>query len=360
MPVDYTAARSVLDERFRQVHEAYVHGQDLPDPLGAATAWDAIFASKTQAYREVLLGCLLARIVDRSRDIHLPYVRMGDAAFSGRSLDEKVVNPFLRENSIPCSGGPYLSVFRRQVRFDSRTRQGVKDKEGYDALCVLLDAIAALSDDQRLLQTLDHLLGRFVLLREQARVQVARLDRVSVEQYRHLISGLLRRPSGGTFPLVLSVAMIETLSSRFALGWQVESHGINVADRASGAGGDIVIRENSDVILTVEVTERPLDAGRVRATFAEKIMQERPADYVFLVHLATADAQARLLIEKYFAQGYDISAVDLSEWLICSLTTVGSSGRRDFHTRVVNRLSEEGTPMHLRVAWNQEIADLIG
>jgi len=140
-------------------------------------------ASKTQAYREALLGCLLTRITDRSKDIRLPYLDQGPEAFSGRSLDEQIINPFLHARNIPCSRGPYLSVFRRQVKFDEATRRGLKDKPAYDAFLNLLGTVEREEDQKVLLAILDYVLYRFVLLREQARIELVKLGRISLNQY---------------------------------------------------------------------------------------------------------------------------------------------------------------------------------
>src|SRR3989338_3493937 len=68
--------------------------------------FDEIFNSKTQAYREVLIGCALVRHQDKSINIRKPYSKQGKDAYNGRTLDEKVINPFLHQKRIPSSRGP--------------------------------------------------------------------------------------------------------------------------------------------------------------------------------------------------------------------------------------------------------------
>src|SRR5271157_1327940 len=106
-----------------------------------------MFQSTTQAYREVLLGCSIARIQDRRINVRLPYINLGEGAFNGRTLDERVVNPFLQANRIPSSRGPYLGVFRRSVRFDQSTRTGVRDKDGYDSFLALIAYLEDTGDE---------------------------------------------------------------------------------------------------------------------------------------------------------------------------------------------------------------------
>jgi hypothetical protein len=109
MPIDYEHARTLLDEAFAQVEADLLQGKETAPPEGTEGAFHAIFRSNTQAYREALLGCTIARIQDRGIQIRVPYMGQGLRPFNGRTLDEKVVTPFLRSRRIPCSRGPYLS-----------------------------------------------------------------------------------------------------------------------------------------------------------------------------------------------------------------------------------------------------------
>jgi hypothetical protein len=141
MTTEQEELAAVLERSFARAEKAFLEQEPPHVTSTFAGHCDPVFGSKTQAYREVLVGCLLTRIQDKTKDIRLPYVKLGANAFSGRSLDERVVNPFLRANSIPRSKGPYLSVFRRSVRFDESTEAGLKDKSGYRAFLGLLSII---------------------------------------------------------------------------------------------------------------------------------------------------------------------------------------------------------------------------
>ncbi len=203
MPVDYGSARYLLDTTFTEVEACLLQGTVPEADKRVQTACDLIFSSRTQAYREVLLGCLIARIQDKSLNIRQPYLDQGTKAFSGRSLDERAVNPFLHDKQIPSSRGPYLSVFRRSVQFDTATRTGLRDRAGYDAFLELISYIERLADDVVLRQVLKYVLYRFARLREEADVPLARLQRISLEQYDTIISDLLATPSGGRLPVLL-------------------------------------------------------------------------------------------------------------------------------------------------------------
>ena len=351
-------SRDILSDSFSRAERAFLSGQAPPVPVEFREATDTVFASKTQAYREVLVGCILTRLTDPTRNIRLPYLDLGSDAFSGRSLDERVVNPFLQERSIPCSRGPYLSVFRRQVGFDESTRARLRDRKGYDGFLGIIRQIEHCGERHVLLQLLDYLMHRFILLREEAQVELLQLDRMSLRQHAALIDGLLARSSGGVFPCLLVLSMVEVLAERFGLPWAIDSQGTNVADAASGAGGDITVCENGKPLLTIEVTERSVDAPRVQATFRAKIATAGLSDYVFAVHLARVEEEALGQAEKYFSQGHEVVFADIRDWLVNSLVTVGSVGRAMFHRKMREHLAAASTLTALRVAWNEEVERL--
>ena len=92
--VDYAEAKRVLNETFSETLQ-----QCSPTTAELLKryedALDIVFESKTQSYREVLLGCALVHIINPTVNIRLPYVKQGPTAFNGRTLDEQVINPFL-------------------------------------------------------------------------------------------------------------------------------------------------------------------------------------------------------------------------------------------------------------------------
>jgi hypothetical protein len=348
----------VLEQSLSRAEKAFLEHEPPHVSSTIADNCDIVFGSKTQAYREVLVGCLLARIHNKTKDVRLPYIKLGANAFSGRSLDERIVNPFLRANSIPSSKGPYLSVFRRSVKFDESTEAGLKDQRGYRAFLGLLGIIEGKENDRDLLDLLDYVLYRFVLLREEAQVGLIELERISLSQYKRLIDGLLSRPSGGFFPALLVVCMIEGVNHTFSLGWQVEHQEINVTDRAAGVAGDITIRRHGSAWLSIEVTERSVDNARVTGTFKDKIAPKAVHDYVFFVHVDRIDRDAQEQAERYFAQGYDVNFVDIKGWLFNTLVTVGREGRRQFQAELIEHLRREEVTTAVKVAWNEELEKL--
>jgi hypothetical protein len=92
-PIRYDATAALLAEVFAKAEADFAVGVApvVPGELVAAT--ERLMSSATQAYREVLIGCALARLVDRGIDVRLPYVNQGDPAF-------KVTSPITDERSM--------------------------------------------------------------------------------------------------------------------------------------------------------------------------------------------------------------------------------------------------------------------
>jgi hypothetical protein len=178
--IDHNQANYLLNESFSKA-EVHIVESTIPEiEVGLIHHFDIIFSSNTQSYREVLLGCTLTRILNKTIDIHLPYVSQGPNAFNARDLDEKVINPFLQRSHIPSTKGPYLSTFRRQVRFEAITRDGLRDKHGFDSLLFLINHLAEVVEDNILLDFLNYLLFRFAQIREASIVPLTHIQRFSL------------------------------------------------------------------------------------------------------------------------------------------------------------------------------------
>lgn len=356
--LDYTKATNLIDEEFTvaedQILQKIVPELDSP----AKEASDRVFASNTQAYREVLLGCTIAKILDPFIDIRQPYVDQGANAFSGRSLDEKVINPFLQRRRIPSSRGPYLSVFRRSVRFDTIIRSGLRDKLGYDALLEALTYLENL-DEPQIRLFLRYQVFKFAELREASNVPLSRIQRLSLEQCGRLVEGLLSTASGGLLPVLLAVATFRTIKAFFRTDWSIAWQGINVADAASGASGDITISSGGNLVLAIEVTERIVDKSRVVSTFNTKIAVNKIEDYLFFVGAADPSLDAKAQANQYFAQGHELNFINIKGWILMSLATMGKHGRTTFIQEILGLLENDNVPQALKVAWNDNINKLL-
>lgn len=356
--IRYDNADAILDELFKEAEEAFSSSQAVHVSPAIVRAADILFASSTQSYREVLLGCGITRLLDDSINIRLPYAKQGDAAFNGRALDEKVIDPFLQDRMIPCSKGPYLAVFRRSVELKPETAGGLRDKEGYAAMMDYVSALEKASKtDARIL--IVYLLYRFVMLRDASNVVLSRISRLSLEQQRITILDLLKVQSGGLIPVVLVLAMLRTIKQCYSLDWAIEWQGINVADKASGAGGDITVKKANEVILAVEVTERPIGEDRVVSTFNTKIVRAGIEDYVFVYAASQPSEKARQVAKTYFSQGHEINFLQVADRIVNNLGTLGGKCRAIFTTETINLLASREVPGKIKVAWNDVIKNIV-
>lgn len=352
-------ATTLLSDIFALAEDDYRESTRINLPTAATAATERLFSSPTQAYREALVGCAIARILNQSIDIRLPATESGEDAFSGRSLADHAVTPFLRDRAIPISASPYLSSLRGGAKFTKGGAPRIqRDKEGFDALVAVVDYLRVLDADAAKAY-LRYLLRCFIQLREAGNITLKRIAKPNLEQLRRLVTGLLTVKSGGRISALLATALFQTISECHALRWDVEFQGINVADKASGAVGDITISKDGTTVLGVEVTERPIDQDRVTLTFDQKISPNGLADYLFITTAMPTD-NAIETARNYTGVGHEMNFVPLAEWLIHNLATVGSSCRALFQSKMIELLEAQGTPAEIRVAWNDKMDEAIG
>ena len=157
--------------------------------------------------------------------------------------------------------------------------------------------------------------------------------------------------------MYLVEAMFTAIRNSFELDWDIIVQGINVADEASGAGGDIEIKKSGGVILAVEITERVIDKHRVQTTFQTKIAPKGIEDYLFLVTDNPED-EAIKQARQYFSQGHEVNFVDIQTYILMMLVSIGNAGRDCFNRILTERISKMDTQATLKVAWNDQIAKI--
>ncbi len=358
MPIDYAAARHLLNDTFTQIESRAAVGESQKAPEGTEPDFDHVFESRTQSFREMLLGCAVARLQDKALNIRLPYVNLGEAAFNGRTLDERAVNPFLREHRVPSSTGPYLAKARRSIRFDQSFLAGTRDRAACQSFLDLVAWLESKANDDEILAFVEYLLYRFIRLREAASIPISALRRISLEQFSSLIDSLLEIRSGGRIPVFLVVAAFRAVNDYFSAGWEIELQGINVADSAGGAGGDVTIRQNGAIILAAEITERPIDRNRVAYTFQTKVAPNAIEDYLFFSTANDFPDEVLSQARQYFTQGHAVNFLSIRDWIISVLAVVGARGRDIFNRRLVELIEAGDVPRNIKVGWNQRIERL--
>lgn len=354
-----TDATAILSELFPLAEDDYRDNVPIPVPKGVVAATSRLFDSSTQAYREALIGCAVARLADPEIDIRYPATEDGDNAFSGRSLADNAITPFMRERSVPISASPYLSSLRGGAQFIPGGQPRIqRDQEGFDALVLVVGHLHK-APEQAVRDYLRYLLRRFVELRESANIALKRFAKPSLEQLKGLIDGLLGVKSGGRIPSFLTTAMFQALSDCYDRKWEVEFQGINVADKFTGAVGDVTVKKDGKIVLGIEVTERSITKARVTAAFDEKISPAKLTDYLF-VSTAEPATDARAAARSYTAVGHEMNFAILPGWLVDNLATIGPDCRTRFQDRMIEQLSAIGVPADLKLAWNEMMEKAIG
>jgi hypothetical protein len=244
------------------------------------------------------------------------------------------------------------------VDLTDQTAGGLRDKTGYAAMLTYLDALES-AKPKAARDLVTYLLVQFVKLRDASNIPLAKIGRLSLEQLKILCDLLLAVPSGGLMPVLLTVAILQALKSRFELKWTIEWQGINVADKASGAGGDVTVTDEHGLAMAIEVTERQVDKARVVSTFNTKIIRAGLEDYLFLFTTPEPTAEAREAAQIYFGQGHEINFLSIRDWLIAVLAAAGVKGRRSFLDAIVELLGSKEVPSALKLAWNDAIRVLV-
>ncbi|MEX1180753.1 MAG: restriction endonuclease, SacI family [Cucumibacter sp.] len=360
MPVsiDYGAANKLLEEIFAVAEDDFRDGKRQTIPAEQVTAIARLFKSDTQAYREALVGCCVARLVNPKVDVHYPDTTASEFSFSGRSLADKVVTPALRAKAVPVSASPYLSSLRGGAKFIPGGQPRIqRDQEGFDTLVFLVEELSQM-DAATARKFLRRLLAEFVELREAANIHLRRVGKPSLPQLMSIIHHMLGMKSGGRVSSYVTVALFQTLGEHYDRGWDVEFQGINVADKFTGAVGDVTVKKDGATVLGVEITERPISRDRVTLVFDQKISPAAVKDYLF-VTTAKPDPEAFEAAKNYTAAGHDMNFVDLSSWAHKALATIGPEGRTLFQDRLVAQLASTGVPAELRLAWNEALQTAI-
>lgn len=356
--INQNDARDLLEFAISQLEEQAAREslETLPEYVEAAI--QTLFQSKTQSYREVALGCAVVRYCDKEIDLTLPYKNLGPNAYNGRTLDEKVINPFLHHYEIPASKGPYLATFRRSVTLDDTITGSQKDKEAYTAFLAVINYLGNIDETEEIELVILNLIKSFMLLRDQSKVELARIRKLHLEQHQIVLEKLLDTPSGGLLPVIVSIALLKTIARCYELNWVIEWQGINQSDSASGAGGDITINKDGQNLCVLEVTERPIDTSRVVSTFNSKIVRGGIADYLFIFKNNIPSEETKTVAGRYFAQGHEINFIQIHSWVYNNLATLGSHCRGVFLEELINLLDERKVPSFLKVKWNEIIRGL--
>lgn len=321
--------------------------------------------SRTKTYRYVLPTQLLAKVVAPSLDCRcLQAARGGKGAFDARSLCHKVIVDFDKQNDFVLGGSaePYVNNPLRQPEVSAKYRSKQKDKEGWDDLCRVLEAVEKknLPEFTRLIfrRTLSEIYGRL----SEVSIIYPVPRRISLSRNLDLIRKYLAEHSGGDRMLAISSALFLLIGQQFGLFREVRRGNINAADAQSGLVADMeCIGGEGEVVMAVEVKDRQIAVNQIK----DKLIGARArqiTEILFIAQGGIIDDQreeAGGFMEREFAAGQNIYLFnDLLLLVQVVLVLLGEKGRRKFLELIGRELDRFQSDIKHRRAWKNLLSEL--
>lgn len=328
-----------------------------PDP-----AIDRLVNSKVTSIRYAVITQLLGKVANPDRS--LVYLQSGTdepGAWNARSFCDSVVVPWVTENHdvIGTSSEPYASKPLRRLRLE-RDMPDVRNKAEWAALFDFFDPLdhaTPVEAQKALTRCLESVARR--LSGQTFKYQIPL--RVSLPGLRQALETFLGESSGGFRPLAVTAAMMRVLGRGFSIFSRVTSQGVNEADAASGAPGDVMCYDEDDhMILAVEVKDRELTLSDVKAftrkaresdkrlsnlLFAAPSIREREIDSI---HDAVAAA---------WASGQNVYQMDIIDLAVAAFVLLSEEWRPELLREIGKELDDRGDHAH-RKAWQDRLVAL--
>jgi hypothetical protein len=351
----FDAAGEILLEFWQEASDVPLDACALPAEI--MKACERSVNSSTKSYRYVLPTQLLAVVVDSSLDCRCVQVSTGQAgSFDARSICQRVIVPFDRENHRVLGGSPepYVNNPLRIPGFFAEEASAQRDSSGFQDLRTVLEWAHANPRQTRKLL-------RFVLAVVRNRLQSVQIAypvpiRTSLKDALRAIDAFLAEKSGGARLQAVVAALFKAVGFHLHLFDEVSTASITTSDTHSGRISDIECRdENGNILLAVEVKDDALSMRHIQ----DKIPVVREHGIRELLFLARGTVEFNestdALLAGEFAAGQNIYAVMFPSFLESRLVLLGEIGRREFLQQVgvfVDAVSGELTD---REAWRDQL-----
>lgn len=354
--MDNTQARMWLDAEWGA---AITENDMTPDP-----SIDALANSKTVAIRYALVTQLLGKVADPSRDIlKLQLAASGPGAWDARSFSTAVVVPWVTDNQhvLGNSAEPYASKPLRRERLE-HVMSNVRDKRGWTLLVAFLDDLQD-ADHETLVQAFRLVLNALVRRLAEQSFGYAIPQRVSLPAMSRILGTFLDTPSGGLRPLAVTTALLRTVGTAFGLFSRVEGQGINEADVAGGAPGDVLCycHDNPNrLCLVVEVKDIDLTLAHVQAsTRKAKQADLGLTDLLFAVPaVRLSDHEAiETLTRREWASGLNVYTISVIRLMEASLMLLSEAWRVDL-LRAIGAELDERQDQAARRSWHDLLINI--
>ena len=354
--MDNAAAREWLDSEWAK---AVAENDMTPDVY-----MDTLANSKTVAIRYALVTQLLGKIADPTRNLlTLQLAASGDGAWDARSFATAVVVPWVTDNQhvLGTSLEPYASKPLRRERLEL-VMPNVRDKKGWVQLVSLLDEFESASHFE-LVDAFRGVLRALVRRLAGQTFGYAFPQRISLPAMSAMLTAFLDTPSGGLRPLAVTTALLRTIGTAFGLFSHVEGQGINEADAAGNAPGDVLCYCHDDpnrLCLVVEVKDIDLTLAHVQAsTRKAKQADMGLANLLFAVpavRLADHEAIAALT-RREWSSGLNVYTAGVVPLMESSFILLGDGWRIDL-LRAIGMELDERQDQSARRSWHDLLINL--
>jgi len=313
--------------------------------------------SDIKSYRYVLPTQLVAKLASPDLDCRcLQVARGGPGAFDARTLAHKVIVPFDQANDHVLGGSPepYVNKPLRCPEVSCRYRTQQRNRDAWDCLCRVLDAVETKKD-----RSFTELVFRQVLTEIYRRLAAVSVSyavprRMSLERCMSTLREFLSEPSGGDRLLAATSALFLMIGRKFRLYPDIRRGTITTADAASWLVADLeCVSDSGEVVMAVEVKDRQLTVSQMRSKIPE--IRQRSVSEVFFVAqqgvMSSDREEASRLVEREFAGGQNLYIMDFFSLAGTVLALLGESGRAQFAAEVGRQLDTYRSDIAHRRKW---------
>ena len=330
------------------------------------TEVDRFVGSSVVSIRYAFLTQILGKLADADRDLlclqrGAPETASAEGRWDPRSFCGRVVVPWVRRNHdvLGRSSDPYVNNPLRRPRLDEGMESlSPRNREEWDALVGYLRALQSDGRQTAVEGTVVRCLKSIARRLRAQSVTYPVPRRIGLAQLCGLLDRYLEIADGGLRPMIVATALMRTLGEAFSIFTRVESQGLNEADAASGAPGDVsCFGADEELALAVEVKGHDLtyvELGATilsaRSTGVENILFATPG-------IASADREE---IEKRtddeFASGSNVHQISINDLARATFSLLGEDWRVQFIKEICDELDARSTDPADRVTFAELLA----
>lgn len=273
----------------------------------------------------LLMSCLLGKLENPAVDLRKPYTEIGSHdSFSGRTLDERYLTPFINQHRLPCNPTtafltPTLRNVNRPLMYDVDLVG--RPRELYVKTLQLLDDVASERIEAEKLFV--EIVRELLLMRDEklARMQslLNSLERMedalplSSEQIVTLISQHLACKGASRLPVLIVAAAYQAVGEKLGeFAQPLLSH--NAADLQTKAVGDIEVylRGDDAIVTAYEMKMKRVTVEDIDTAVSKIIRSEYTVDNYLFITTDQIDLSVTAYALRFYEElgGVEIAVLD--------------------------------------------------